>query len=324
MHTPRCRKLISINCRLIAFATSLILVAASRPVQASFSVAPGFLYEVTDQGIEKYTTDLRLVETAHLNNSGGATGAAISRDGLLLTEVYYSADATHQAGAHLVAIGQDGLIVHDLFLTETGLNRNSGIAVDGRGNIFASSAVGVYEVAPDFSTARLLPTSFGRAAGIAVGSDGSLYVVDQANDQIDVLNADGLFIRAIPTGRVPSGLTLGPDGALYYTDTPFSMGTDYLSRFVRVDLSHNDAQTVMVPNLSSLSGSAFTPDGSVYLNNSSGISQYDTDGNFVRFQAAAAYSDGLTYFAVPEPASYLSLGFGIGALLMVRLLRRLG
>src|SRR5947209_1902783 len=111
----------------------------------------------------------------------------------------------------------------------------------------------VYKTSADFSSSVALPVTFGRAAGMALGSDGSLYVVDQTQNQIDVLDSQYSITRTIPTGRTPIGLAIGPDGALYYTDNPYS-SVIYLSRMMRVDLERGDAQSVIQSNLPFLAG----------------------------------------------------------------------
>jgi sugar lactone lactonase YvrE len=265
----------------------------------SIQVAPGYVYGPTDLGVRQWTPDLQVVgDQRVLDGPYGMAGAAITPDGLFLTCAYETGSGV-QEGDHLIALGPDGGTVHDLYLTNVGLNRDSGIAVDASGQIFVSSPLGVHVVAPDFSTQALLPVSFGRAAGIAIDGQGEMYVVDQANDQIAVLDQDHQVLRYIPTGRTPRQDAIGPDGNLYYTDEPYRSPTEYLSRLVQVDIGQGDAQAVVLSGLPYMNSITFAPDGSFYLGTSNGraLSWYSPDGQLLAYvEHGSAVVDAVAYY----------------------------
>jgi YVTN family beta-propeller protein len=259
-----------------------VLEALEERSLLSIQVEPGYVYGPTDIGVRQWTPDLQVVgDQRVLAGPYGMAGAAITPDGLFLTCGYeLNGD---QPGDHLIALGPDGGIVHDLYLTNLGLNRDSGIAIDASGNILVSSPLGVHLVAPDFSTQMLLPISVGRAAGLALDAQGQLFVVDQANDQIVVLDPDYQVLRTIPTGPTPRQVAFGPDGNLYYTDDPYRTPTEYLSRLVQVDGGQDDAQTVVLHGLPFMNSITFAPDGSFYLGLSNGrsLSWFSPDGQLL-------------------------------------------
>lgn len=256
---------------------------------AGFKVAPGFIYGPTTNGVRQWTLDLKVVADRHIPGTWGMVGAAISADGLFLTCAYRKGPGVREGG-HLLALGPDGDVVHDLYLTGSGLNAGSGIVVDASGRIYAASHEGVHEVASDFSGQRLLPVKFGRAAGIAVGAKGELFVADQSNNRIAVLDQERKFVRFIPTGPIPSGVAFGADGHLYYVDTPRRSGAGYLSRFVRVDLKKDDAEMVVKDGLAFLNSITFAEDGSYYLgtHNGRGLSHYSATGELLGSVAHSA------------------------------------
>jgi RHS repeat-associated protein len=81
-----------------------------------------------------------------------------------------------------------------------------------------------------------------RPAGIAVGSDGSLYIADSSKDRIRQVDPNGIITTIAGTGdrgfsgdggpatgaqlRNPQRIALGPDGSLYFSDT----GNDRIRR----------------------------------------------------------------------------------------------
>ena len=191
------------------------------------------------------------------------SGAAFTSTGLFVTS------ALESNGDHLLAIGSNQQVVHDLFLGNT--SPDDGIAVTASGQILVAAQAGLYLVAPDFSSASLLPVTFGKgggeigAGGIGIGADGEIYVADPWNSRIDVMNPQYQVTGYIPTENTPVGVAVGPDGALYYRDEPGRNAYGYLGRLVRVNLQDNDQQTVLLCGLTGSGSIAFAPNGSFYL-----------------------------------------------------------
>ena len=162
-----------------------------------------------------------------------------------------------------------------------------------------------------FSTNVVLPISFGRASGVAVAPNDFLYVSDQTNNQIDIINNSRQLVGTIPTGPVPSGVTFGPDGFLYYTDTPSrrSDGT-YLGRLVMVN-PVSFQQTVAFGNLPFPMDVEFAPDGSFYLADFVGrqIDHYSTSNVLLDSFSDGVAMDQLAFYTpVPEPGSMSMVG----------------
>jgi DNA-binding beta-propeller fold protein YncE len=264
-----------------------------------------------------------LVGTGGPTNSNGSTGAAISHDGLFLYEAYRQNIPGLPDGAHLLALGNGGTIVHEISLVNNGLNAASGIGVDSSGRIYASASNGLHEIALDFSTNTVLPISFGRASGVAVGPNDFLYVSDQTNNQIDIIDKTRHLVGTIPTGPVPSGTTVDPDGFLYYTDTPFLSGT-YIGRLVKVD-PVSFQQTVVFSNLPFPMDVEFAPDGSYYLAEFNGreIDHYSANNVLLSNFSDSAIMDQLAFYApVPEPGSLAMVALPLSIAVSVVLRRR--
>src|SRR5207248_2284536 len=136
----------------------------------------------------------------------------------------------------------------------------SGIAIDQEGRVYACASDGVHEFSPDLSSGSLLAGTR-RASGIAVGTDGRVYMSDQILNRISVIfSPSGTGYGSIPTGMVPQGIGVAPDGSIYYVDTPFQSPTDYLGRLVRVNPT-TFSQQVIFSNLPFPTDIDFLPDG---------------------------------------------------------------
>jgi hypothetical protein len=299
---------------LAAFLTSVALaVCSSSAAGQSYSVTPGFLYTPSDQTARQFSPSLQLVGTGGPGNFLGSTGAAISQDGLFLYQSYRQNVAGLPDGAHLLALGNGGTVAHELYLTNLGLNRASGIGVDATGRIYAAAANGLHEVSADFSTNTVLPVSFGRASGVAVAPNDFLYVSDQTNNLIKILDGNRQVVGTIPTGPTPSGTTFGRDGFLYYTDTPAHTPNGYIGRLVKVD-PVSLQQTVVFGDLPFPMDVEFASDGSYYLATFSGkqIDHYSASNVLLGSFSDGVVMDQLAFYTpVPEPRPVL------GAVLLV-------
>lgn len=103
-----------------------------------------------------------------------------------------------------------------------------GVAADSAGNVYvadvnASNVAGVWKLEPGARGPSLIP--FGHLAhpvSVAVGKDGSVFVVDEALQQVSKLAAGATSpIRLMPTTQLnaPASIAVDKDGNLYIVDT---------------------------------------------------------------------------------------------------------
>jgi outer membrane protein assembly factor BamB len=133
----------------------------------------------------------------------------------------------------------------------TDLGTAGGVAVDGEGRVYvaASSSLSIYRFSPPFPTAPNAGGGCGSVdalgapmadsvnretfavgstfTGLAMAPNGNLYAASIVTGEIHEYDPDGNLVRKIldPPGAVPpfatgtpQGLTVGPDGTVYYAD----------------------------------------------------------------------------------------------------------
>ena len=129
--------------------------------------------------------------------------------------------------------------------TSAQLDQPSGVAVDGDGYIFIADRGNnrIRQIGPDGVITTILGAEDGgdesdgeaplaAPRGLAVGSDGNIYVADTGNHQIDVIDDAGVVSRVAgieglrdggPATQArllePTGVAIDADGTLYITDT---------------------------------------------------------------------------------------------------------
>jgi sugar lactone lactonase YvrE len=167
---------------------------------------------------------------------------------------------------------------------------------------FASQPVGAqrmpqdsWYLAKEFSAGGT--GKFSNPYDVAVGPDGNLYVADYSNQQIQVLDADGLFLRAwtgssagVPNGSFyPRSIAVGADGKVYVADYygHRALVFDAQGKFVRSmgqqgssegQLKHPQAIAV------DASGNVYVGDQSNYR-----VTVFDSSGAYVRSWGGYGY-----------------------------------
>lgn len=278
-------------------------------------LAKGYIYATSDYLFYQYTPTMQLVNEWPLSSVGLNTpeGGAISSSGLYLTEGYSN-------GEELVAgLGPDGVIEESIQSLGNGEQRRCGIAVDPTsGDIYAAYTTQIFKVSANFSSITALPTIYTEEAGIAVSSNGTVYVADLDNNRIDVLNSTETAIAStIATGTGRSALAFGPNGMLYYTDGPLYQQDE--GQIVEINLSAGK-QTVIQSGLGNLSSLSFAPDGSYYVGDADGAFDYfSANGVLEQTVQLGQIPDGIAA-DVPEPASFAL----ISVILSTAILRRRG
>lgn len=144
------------------------------------------------------------------------------------------------------------------------------------GSLYVSDAslfsVSTFNSSTGAFTGNLTPAGgWGQPSGIAVGSNGDVYVADFNNNVVDRFGASGNFLATFITSGLfePTGLAFGPGGDLYVAN--FGSGNN--SYVARYDAFGNPVDvSPFVPASTGLfdpGAIAFGPDGNLYIADSS-------------------------------------------------------
>lgn len=193
----------------------------------------------------------------------------------------FSADDAHTPGVDAPVVGSDAGTMGDpdagmtaacggMRPDITGVTGTEGVVIGRDGAIYYSQRAAVGRIAPD-GTANdafaMLPARATQVWGMVPdAANEHLYVGSPSTGTIyDVdLTATPPTVGTLVSGvGGPNGLTLGPDGALYFSD--FSGG-----RVMRVDLSAATPMATAVARVASANGVAFEDDGRLLVCNYSG------------------------------------------------------
>ena len=144
---------------------------------------------------------------------------------------------------------------------------------------------------------------FDSPRGVAIGPDGSIYVVDMLNARVQQFAADGSFVRTFGTlghgdgqlwresGRGPTGIAVGADGAVYVADTWNYRIVKFSGEGAFVQAWGTYANIVSVPpvgdrieGLFGPRGIAIGPNGDIFVTDTGNgrVVVYGPDGTFRR------------------------------------------
>jgi len=253
---------------------------------------------------------------------GFPTGIAVGPDG----NVYLG---DNQAGAIDRFNGSTGAFIDQVVPAGSGadpLVAPSGLAFGPNGNLYVADYgtggagfINVYTGMGAFVTQLVAPNTgppFGLdyPAGIAVGSNGDVYVADSASG-IDLFGPTGNFLSVlVPLGSGPglsglsnpSGVTFGPDGNLYVADEGTGDVAVYNSTTGHFLGVFGDTGSLAQPI-----GLGFGPNGNLYVTDSLGVEEFNGTtgaslGTFIAGGSGNLISGQYLAFSneVPEPAPF--------------------
>lgn len=121
-----------------------------------------------------------------------------------------------------IAIGPDGSI----FIADSGANcvwrvAPGGLIYDYAGICGEESGQQLVARGKAFADCEDCPAtgvSLGGPQGVAVDSEGVVYIADTGNDRIRRVDPSGMIRTYVNTGPFPGGIELGPDGSLYIAE----------------------------------------------------------------------------------------------------------
>ncbi len=177
---------------------------------------------------------LHIASNGNLLNEWGSFGM-VDYSNPAITQV----EATQQAPVGTfsepwgVAVGPDGSV----YVTDTWNHRVQKFTGDGR----PVKSWGLFgQPSPDFPNSEYV---FWGPRGIAVDSDGRVFVADTGNKRIVVFDANGNYLTEFGSGGFdpgqfdePVGVAAGSDGSIYVTDT----WNQRIQSFIRIETSGNE------------------------------------------------------------------------------------
>ncbi len=203
-----------------------------------------------------------------------------------------------------VAFGPDG----SLYIADASNECIRRIAPDGTITTVAGNGFGGFSGDGGPATEAMLQLSYdngiesGIVDGLAIGSDGSIYIADAGNDRIRRVGPDGIITTIAGGGKAlngdgglavdatlfnPEGVAIGLDGSIYIADTydhrVRRIGPDGIITTVAGDGRNCCTQLINIPavqaSLDEPQGIAIGPDGSLYIADSeNGVLRVGLDG----------------------------------------------
>ena len=133
-------------------------------------------------------------------------------------------------------------------------------ALDGKLYVTDANQEQVFEVDPTNGSARQVveyPKSNRALTGITAGPDGALYVAEWASNKITRITLDGMIGDAATRLRTPVGVTFGPDGAMYVVE--------FTGRVLRSAPVGEEQRDILAEGLRAPTAITFGPDGNLYV-----------------------------------------------------------
>ena len=153
-------------------------------------------------------------------------------------------------GALLMTVGEEGVSGDD----ESHFNQPTDVVVTRQGDFFVSDGYGNSRIVKFDARGEFLfakgtkgsrPRQFDLPHGIAIDSQGRIYVADRSNMRIQVFDTNGNFVREWKSEQLgevgrPWGLEVGPDELLYVIDGgDMNPDTDDHAQLIKMDLQGN-------------------------------------------------------------------------------------
>jgi len=235
-----------------SLGTNAILVGSAAGSSSVIVTAPGawtatsnasFLHTTasgTGSGLAVFTID-------SFTGTGTRTGT-LTVAGLPLTVT--------QAGANYVPANPVTTLV------SSGLNRPSGVAVDGSGNVYIADtfdgAIKEWNVANGLTT--LVPSGLDVLMGVAVDGSGNVYIADTSHSAIKEWNASTQTVSTLVSSGLGQPWSVAVDGYgnVYFTDTITQAAYEW-------DASTLQVTTLVSSGLGAPPGVAVDGSGNVYI-----------------------------------------------------------
>jgi hypothetical protein len=153
-------------------------------------------------------------------------------------------------------------------------------ALDGKLYVTDANQEQLFEVDPTTGAARQVveyPKSNRAMTGVTTGPDGAIYVAEWASNKITRITLDGKIGDAATKLRFPVGVTFGPDGAMYVVE--------FTGRVLRAAPVGEEQKDILAEGLRAPTAITFGPDGNLYVS-VHGQNAGNGEGEILRLQLA--------------------------------------